>query len=145
MLAWQPCQTHSTPKLTIRPNDRVHRRQRLALIQHIPSRALANRIPQPRRLLQEEARVVRRRQALQQRAHRRRQPVVDLVAGRPQRVAAGGGQRVDLEHGVVGRHGLERDVRVPAGRGEAAHVGELVREAAALLLLLRADDGDLVA
>lgn len=34
---------------------------------------------------------------------------------------------------------------MPARRGEPADVRQLVREAAALLLLLAADDGDLVA
>jgi hypothetical protein len=52
---------------------------------------------------------------------------------------------VDLEHGVVGGDALEADVRVPADRGEAAGVAELVGEAASFLLFLAADDADLVA
>lgn len=85
------------------------------------------------------------RQALQHGPHGRRQAVVDLVARRPQRVASGGRQRVNLEHGVVGGHRLKRDVCVPSCRCEPRDVAELVGQAAAFLLLLGADDGDLVA
>lgn len=100
----------------------MNSRQLLPEIQRIAPCGLANRIPQPLRLFQEKLRVVRRRQSLEKRLHRRRQPVVDFVARSPQRVAARRGQRVDLQHSVVGRHGLERDVRVPACGGEARHV-----------------------
>ena len=95
-------------------------------------------------LVEEERCVVRRRQALEHVAHGLRQTVVDLVAAGPEGVAAGRGQGVDLEHGVVGRDGLKGDVAVPAVAGEPADVGELVGQAAALLLLLRRDDADLV-
>lgn len=88
---------------------------------------------------------MRSRQAFQHGPQGRGQSIVDLVAARPQGIAPRGRQGVDLEHGVVGGHRLERDVGVPARRGEAAHVGELVGETAALFLLLGADDADLVA
>lgn len=52
---------------------------------------------------------------------------------------------MDLEHGIVGRDRLEGDVGMPSGTGEAADVAELMGQAAALLLLLAADDADLVA
>lgn len=55
------------------------------------------------------------------------------------------GQGVNLEHGVVGGHLLKGDIGVPSGAGEAADVAELMGQAAALLLLLAADDADLVA
>lgn len=84
------------------------------------------------------------RQTFQHGLQGRWQTVIDLVARGPQGVASGGRQGVDLEHGVVGRDGLERDIGVPTGRGEPADVGELVGQAAALLLLLAADDWDLV-
>lgn len=52
---------------------------------------------------------------------------------------------MDLEHGVVGRHGLKGDIGVPSCGGEARDITELVGQTAAFLLLLGADDGDLVA
>jgi len=88
---------------------------------------------------------VRRRQALEHVPHGLREPVVHLVPARPEGVTARLGQRVDLEHGVVGRDRLERNVAVPTRAGEPADVGELVGQAAALLLLLGRDDADLVA
>lgn len=89
---------------------------------------------------------MRRCQPLQHPLHGPRQPVVHIVAARPERVAAGlGREGVDLEHGVVGRHRLKRDVAVPSRAGEAAGVRELVRQPAALGLLLGRDDADLVA
>ena len=93
----------------------------------------------------EELRIVNSSQSLQVGGHRRRQAVVDLVPGRPQRIATGGRQSVDLQHGVVGRHGLERDICVPACARESADIRQLVGEASAFLLLLAADDRDLVA
>lgn len=123
----------------------MHSRQRIALIQGIPPHALSQRVAQPSGLVQKELGIVRGRQAFQHGPQGRGQAVVDFVAGRPEGVAACRGEGVDLEHGVVGGHRLEGDVGVPPGRGEAAHVGELVGEAAALFLLLGGDDGDLVA
>lgn len=52
---------------------------------------------------------------------------------------------MDLEHGVVGGDALETDVCVPACGRESTHVAELVCKTAAFLLLLAADDTDLVA
>lgn len=132
-------------ELTVRPDHRMDSRQRVALVEQIAPDALADGVAQPRRLLEEERGVVRRRQPLQQRAHGRREPVVDFVARGPQRVTACRGEGVDLEHRVVGRDRLERYVCVPARGGEARDVCQLVRQAAALLLLLGADDRDLVA
>lgn len=131
--------------LTIRPNHRMHRRQRIALVQRVAPYALAQRVAQPGGLVAEKRGVVRGGEPLEHGAHRGAQAVVGLVAAGPERVAAGGRQGVDLEHGVVGGDGLECDVGVPPGRGEAARVGALVREAAALGLLGRRDDADLVA
>jgi hypothetical protein len=51
---------------------------------------------------------------------------------------------VNLQHGVVRRHGLEGDIAVPPVAGEPANVGELVGQAAALFLLLGRDDADLI-
>lgn len=52
---------------------------------------------------------------------------------------------MDLQHRIVRRHWLECNICVPASRGETTDVAELVGEPAALLLLLAADDADLVA
>lgn len=52
---------------------------------------------------------------------------------------------MDLKHGVVGRNSLEADIAVPASRRKPTDIAQLVREAAAFLLLLTADDADLVA
>ncbi len=96
----------------VRADDRVDRREGRAAVQRRAAQALAQRIAQARGLVEEEGRVVRGRQALEEALHGRRQAVVDLVARGPQRVAAAatGGQGVDLQHRVVGRHGLEGDV-----------------------------------
>ena len=51
---------------------------------------------------------------------------------------------MDLQHRIIRRHGLERDVSVPASACKPAHIAELMCEAAAFLLLLAADDADLV-
>ena len=51
---------------------------------------------------------------------------------------------MDLEHRIIGRNRFETDVGVPACAGEAAYIRELMREAAAFLLLLTADDADLI-
>lgn len=59
-------------------------------------------------------------------------------------VTTGRGEGVDLQHCVVRGDGLERDIGVPAGAGETAHVAQLVCEAASLLLLLAADNANLV-
>ena len=123
----------------------MHGTQSLPEIQWTPPYPLPNRVSQSFRLLQEELRIVRSRQALQKHLHSRRQPVVNLVPGRPQSITSGRRQRVYLQHSVVGGDGLERDIRVPARGGEATHVGELVCEASAFLLLFAAYDGDLVA
>lgn len=131
-------------KRTIRPNNRMHSLQLLTHIQRRPPHPLPQRIPQPPRLIMEETRIMRRRQPLQEGRHRRRQSIVDLVRRRPEGIAARRREGVNLEHGVVRRHMLEADVRVPADGGEAAGVAELVGEAASFLLLLAADDADLV-
>lgn len=131
--------------LTICPYDRMHRTQSLPEIQWTPPHSLPNRVSQPFRLLQEELRIMRGGQALQEHLHSRRQPVVNLVPRRPQSITSGRRQCVDLQHSVVGGDGLERDIRVPARGGEAAHIGELVCQASAFLLLFAAYDGDLVA
>jgi hypothetical protein len=60
-------------------------------------------------------------------------------------VTSGGGKCVYFEHGVIRGNLLKGDVRVPTRASKPADVAELVREAAALLLLLAADDADLVA
>lgn len=52
---------------------------------------------------------------------------------------------MDLEHSIVGWDALEADVCVPACGRESTHVAELVCETTALLLLLAANDTDLVA
>lgn len=130
---------------TIRANDRMDGGQRFALVEGRASNSLPQRIAQPPRLVVEEGRVVRRRQPLQHLRHGGRQAIVDLIARRPEGVAARLWERVNLQHGVVGGDGLEADVAVPAHGREAARVAELVREAAALLLLLAADHADLVA
>lgn len=85
------------------------------------------------------------RQALEHLLHWRGQPVISLVARSPEGIASGRWQRVDLEHCVVRGHRLESDVAVPTRRSEPARVRELMGQAAPLLLLLTADDGDLVA
>lgn len=61
----------------------------------------------------EEVPVVLRREALEEARERGREPIVRLVAGRPEGVAADVGEGVELEDGVVGGDGLEGDVRVP--------------------------------
>lgn len=106
---------------------------------------LAKRIPKTLRLFKKKLRVVRSRQALEERSHRRRQSIVDFVAGSPECIAACGGKGVNFQHCVVGRDRLERNVCVPCCRCEATYVGELVCEAAAFLLLFAAYDGYLVA
>lgn len=129
---------------TVRPDHRVHGSQPIAVVQGRASAALPYGIPEALRLAQEEGRVVGGGEALEKLLHGRREPVVDLVAAGPQSIAAGGWEGMDLEHGVIRRHRLEGDVCVPARRGEAADVGELVRETPALLLLLAADHADLI-
>ena len=52
---------------------------------------------------------------------------------------------MDLQHGIIGRHGLEGDVSVPARARKPTDVAELMGESATLLLLLAAYDTDLVA
>jgi hypothetical protein len=52
---------------------------------------------------------------------------------------------MDLEHRIVGRNSLKADIAVPASRGKPTDIAQLVREAAAFLLFLAADDADLVA
>lgn len=141
----KPPQKHENEVLTISPNDRVHGLEALALIQGAAPDALTQRVAQPLGLVEEEGGVVGGRQALEHLLHGRAEAVIDLVARGPEGVASGRGQGVDLEHGVVGRHGLKRDVGVPGGRCQARHVGEHVGQAAALLLLLGRDDRDLVA
>lgn len=49
-----------------------------------------------------------------------------------------------LEHGVVGGNLLKGDIGVPARACKPADIAELVGEPAALLLLLAADNADLV-
>lgn len=62
----------------------------------------------------EETRIVRRGQPLQERRHCWRQSIIYFVRRRPEGIAARRGEGMDLEHGVVRRHALEADVRVPA-------------------------------
>lgn len=114
------------------------------MVQRRPSNPLPQRVSQAPCLVVKETRIMRRRQALQELCHLRGQAVVDLVPRRPQRIAAGLRERVDLQHGVVGGDALEADVGMPAHRGEPAGIAELVGEAATFFLLLAADDADLV-
>ena len=60
------------------------------------------------------------------------------------RVPTGLGKRMYLEHGIVRGHWLERDVRMPCRSCGTAGLTDLTGQAAALLLLQRADDTDLV-
>lgn len=93
----------------------------------------------------EETRIMRRSQSLQELRHLRRQPIIYLVSRRPQCITSSLWEGVDLQHGVVGRDTLEADIGVPTDRGETARVAELMGETTAFLLLLAADDADLVA
>jgi len=52
---------------------------------------------------------------------------------------------MNLEHRIVRGHTLEANICVPADGGKTRSVAELVREAAAFLLFLAADDAYLVA
>ena len=90
----------------------------------------------------EEIRVVGCCQTFQELLHRWGETVVDLVAGCPEGVAAGGREGVDLKHGVVRGDGLEGDVAVPADGGVAAVVVLLVGDAAAEFLGFAADGAD---
>lgn len=92
----------------------------------------------------EEASIVRGCQTLKEGSHLRRQAVIDLVARGPERVSAGFGQSVNLEHGVVGGYALKADIGVPSYRGEATRIAELVGKTTSFLLLFAADDADLV-
>jgi len=98
-----------------------------AVVERRAADALAERVSESLGLFEEEFRVMGCGEAFEELLHWRGEAVVDLVAGGPERVAAGGGQGVDFEHRVVGRDGLEGDVGVPACAGEAGHVAELVR------------------
>lgn len=120
-------------------------RQGIALVQGVSAHAFAQRITEAGSLVLEKGGVVGGGEALEQSADRGRETVVDFVARGPEGVAAGGWQGVDLEHGIVARDGLKGDVGVPAGRGEARDVGELVGEAAAFFLLFGRDYAYLVA
>lgn len=93
----------------------MHSRQPITLIQRVTPDPLAQWIAQSRSLVEKELGVVGGSQALQELLHGRREPVVNLVPGSPERVSSRRGQRVDLEHGVIRGHRLKRDVRVPAG------------------------------
>lgn len=88
---------------------------------------------------------MRGRQAFKHLLHWRRQPVIGLVARGPKGITPRGWQRVNLEHRIVRGHRLKSNVAVPTRRSEPARVRELMGQAAPLLLLLTADDGDLVA
>lgn len=138
-------ETIDSEKLTIRPDDRMHRRQVLPLIQRRPSLPPPKRIPQSPRLIVEKRRIMRRRQPLQKPRHLRRQPIINLIPRRPERIAPRLREHMDLEHGVVGGYALEADIRMPADGSETTGVAELVRKTAAFLLLLAADYADLVA
>ncbi len=61
------------------------------------------------------------------------------------RIAASRRQGVDLQHRIVWRHRLERDIGMPPNAREPARVVELVGKATPGLLLFAADDADLVA
>ena len=62
----------------------------------------------------EERSIMRRRQPFQELRHLRREPIIDLIARGPQRVAACLGESVDLQHRIVGGYALETDVSVPS-------------------------------
>ena len=51
---------------------------------------------------------------------------------------------MNLEHCVVGWDTFKADVSVPACAGKAAHIRELMREAATLFLFLATDNTDLI-
>lgn len=59
-------------------------------------------------------------------------------------IAASHRQSVNLEHSIIRWDTLKGDVGVPTHAGEAARVAELMRQAATFLLLLAADDSDLI-
>ena len=86
-----------------------------------------------------------RRQTFKELCHFRGEAVVDLISRSPQRIPSRFRHSVDLQHGVVRRNLLKGDVCMPAHRGKAAGVAELVGEPTSLLLLLAADYADLVA
>jgi hypothetical protein len=49
-----------------------------------------------------------------------------------------------FQHCIVRRHWFESDISVPASAGETTDIAELVCESASFLLLLTADDADLI-
>lgn len=51
---------------------------------------------------------------------------------------------MDFQHGIVRGYTLERDIGMPASTGKPSNIAELMRETAAFLLLLAADDADLI-
>lgn len=51
---------------------------------------------------------------------------------------------MNLQHRVIGRCWLEGDIRVPAYACEPTCIAELVSKTTTFLLLLRADDTDLI-
>lgn len=138
-------QTIDGEKLTIRPDDWMHSRQVLPLIQRRPSHPPPKRIPQPPRLIMKKRRVMRRRQSPQKPRHLRRQPIIDLIPRRPERIASRLRERVDFKHGVVGGYALKADICMPPDGSETAGIAELVCETAAFLLFFAANDADLVA
>lgn len=103
---------------------------------------------------EERLRVVRG-ERVEEGAQRRGDAVVQLVAGRPEGVAARLGELGEAEERVVAGDGLERDVRVPLvlvglpapvadPRGAAGAAGGAEAVRVERFLLLRGDDADFV-
>jgi len=103
------------PGHRIRPHNRVHSTQRLAHILRAPTRLLVqlHALRLGGSSFDEPIADKRRAQRLKELLVRRREAVVDLVPGGPERVAPGFGQLGQAQRGVVGGDGLELDVRVP--------------------------------
>lgn len=89
----------------------------------------------------EELSFMRSSQTLKQLCQLRGKSIIDLIARSPERVTPCFGQSVNLQSGIVGRHALEGNVRVPACACEAAAV---FAEAVAAFEAFGAYDLDLV-
>ena len=121
-------------------DDRVHRLKVLADVERVASHLIADLVAVRLRGGLEPLGLVVRRQPLKRLGDGRAEARVRLVCRRPERVAACRGRGVHFEDGVVGRDGLESDVRVPALRGELGQVAPVEQRAA-----FARDHGDLVA
>lgn len=101
-------------RLTVCTDDGVYGCKCIAVVERVTTDALSKRVTESFCFVKEELCIVGCSEALEECAHGGGEAVVDFVARRPEGVAAGGGESVDLEHGVVGGYGLKGDVAVPS-------------------------------